>query len=1268
MEQHQNQPQTQQPAQTTQPNKKASKGKKLWLISGVVVAVVVMVGIVAYFAAKQVSKNPPKGIYANLDGQIATQAEFDEINNAYLKFAQQNNKENSDPKQVEKKAADEVLLRLSFQAEQAKRGRQLCDQKQVDEILTKQYSSAGGREAFYNNLNRLYGWTEAVTLHKTCLEYYETALKKELITGFNLTGVYIRWDIGLGQDQKVREELETKAKARLENEYVPLLKSGASNDEISSKVDINKDTSAEEFTDKTTSLTNPASRTQFFDSLNAVQYAGFQQYEEGEDEMKYIDKLNAGDLTPVFKSKTGYYIVYRANSLNNAPYKSFQEMVDQYIKKGKVSNSYFNLPPPKEGDVLSFTGQEKKNSPIDSLRELFVPTANAAIYCFTASVAIHEIPTTIEYQDAATGSRIGGGSFDIQSMTDVQGACEDAETGRAGLGGYFDSLGRLNANGIGVSGGEKTVSLSCYTAWAFKFNAPSGYKALTASDYATSTGIEVYRDGVKVDSTNRNASSTAYPGTFSISTSVWNAVGANGADNFRIVVKFTQDRIPAGTIYTSKYSPSTHGANGVFTDVNSDINSNQAKMSITNKNDNTFVRSTDADQDFAYQHNGWNKGDIWVSDNSYRVSVDVPEKFKLVKTTIEGANANASPAVSCSETGGRGTCTVSGVNVSDLQITYVNFFFEPRVRGSFDGVCANSGGPKGKAWGWVIDYFYEQVSNDAAKTPSELHIYISNSDGTNRKGYSGIIANKDRPDLPSATSDPSVGRYHGFEFDVPLEYYDGRDYIMQVYPVRGGQGFGEQLGNDKTFNCGTARGDVYCERRPDGTNWLVGWGFDPRRPAEPPEIHVYFDSTPNATSDPDAVYNNGNIRGTKPWKPPFPSYVAVNPTNAVDYLRSEGYPNVVTDGNYGWEFAIPDGLHDGEEHTARAYIITKDSPGEGVPNYQLIPPEKAGGATNAKNIVFGPNTGCDKVEKWWWPWLQTQNGDVINNGKITGQNIAQNATDLPGARLKTDQSKEAEFLVISMTGGGNPFCSNYNYILTNTTATTGDCKNGGGYGTLQLYDLDSGGQDKVFKAITDAYAANGAGNPPGNTQCKPYNTVATGVPTTLSTSCEGGTIYQFGGGDSLGSIKLGLGRNTIFKDGDLKLTGNIAVPSDAYSTPNPKLQPNLAIIVNGNVYIDKSVTRLDAAIYATGKIFTCSSGSPTPFNQCNQQLVVNGMLASRKGYDFRRTFANTGRQPAELIRLKGQTVVFPPPGLDNLYFEDFNNDLRIDTSEFQPKF
>lgn len=322
-----------------------------------------------------------------------------------------------------------------------------------------------------------------------------------------------------------------------------------------------------------------------------------------------------------------------------------------------------------------------------------------------------------------------------------------------------------------------------------------------------------------------------------------------------------------------------------------------------------------------------------------------------------------------------------------------------------------------------------------------------------------------------------------------------------------------------------------------------------------------------------------------------------------------------------------------------------------------------------KSIAFGPNSQC-KVDNWYFPWLQTKQGNVVAYGKIQGQKTS-NGSDFIAARLNLSKDKEAEFLIISSVADGGPFCSTYDYILTNTSATSGNCSNGKGYDfNSSGLGIDNVNADRVIDGIKQAFADNNSAS--NSLECNDKRVSAVKVSSivgNISTECQGGVIYSLNS-SNLGSITINKGRVTIFVNNDLYINQNINYGLDSFS--NPLQAPNLAIVVNGNINISSNVSSINAALYSAGKINTCADSSGTIENTqaCSvNQLKINGILSSKKGYNFTRSYVDLSqRLPAELISLSSQSVLFPPPGIESRYFYNDTSKYDLDSAEYNPRF
>lgn len=105
------------------------------------------------------------------------------------------------------------------------------------------------------------------------------------------------------------------------------------------------------------------------------------------------------------------------------------------------------------------------------------------------------------------------------------------------------------------------------------------------------------------------------------------------------------------------------------------------------------------------------------------------------------------------------------------------------------------------------------------------------------------------------------------------------------------------------------------------------------------------------------------------------------------------------------------------------------------------------------------------------------------------------------------------------------------------------------------------------------------------------------------------------------------GRRVILKrDGDVVINGNIAYAGDGSWTDISQI-PSLYLIVRGNIYIARGVTRLDGVFIAqpteddpdtTGRIYTCTQNDGDPINadnlydRCRTKLTISGAFVAKQ--------------------------------------------------------
>lgn len=406
--------------------------------------------------------------------------------------------------------------------------------------------------------------------------------------------------------------------------------------------------------------------------------------------------------------------------------------------------------------------------------------------------------------------------------------------------------------------------------------------------------------------------------------------------------------------------------------------------------------------------------------------------------------------------------------------------------------------------------------------------------------------------------------------------------------------------------------------------------------------------------------------------------------------------------------------------------------------------------------LFGEECKSDNsisTRSVYGPWLRTQNGNVTALKQIKGQDALTALGGNRGGRRevtandgKDDLNKEATYLVISAVGSAGPFCSTNTYNLGRDTL---DAPSPGLCTSSYALNIDqSRVVDKIYDNANTAYENSptecpaGGPSPSGRGRYVQDNQNNGNSGNSLSSTKSGNcpTITKFSG-DTLGPGRgpTGIpadsparqlsysGRRTIIVDGNLYISANIRRESPAPTVAPTVIDvntlaelntlPNLGIIVKGNITIDRRVRQIDAMIYATGKINTCSAYGPegsvnnieksNGFKQeelrngvpekndaaaeCSTPLVVNGLLAAKEGFNFGRNyidFAGIGNRigkpvtdknyeiqtatdyyggPAEDIRFNGLALILPPPGFENITDRSFS-EARYVTDNAQPRF
>lgn len=128
--------------------------------------------------------------------------------------------------------------------------------------------------------------------------------------------------------------------------------------------------------------------------------------------------------------------------------------------------------------------------------------------------------------------------------------------------------------------------------------------------------------------------------------------------------------------------------------------------------------------------------------------------------------------------------------------------------------------------GWTYD-----TGNTARQ--AEIHVYISNPDGSDVEGINLGATNVFRPDV---NAEFGITGNHGFSYAISPKW-QGRAHKTVVYAI-GSNGVNPIIGNSVVDNCGVAT-DSNVDIR-DRCDVIAGWTYDRTNPGNSIEVHIYL--------------------------------------------------------------------------------------------------------------------------------------------------------------------------------------------------------------------------------------------------------------------------------------------------------------------------------------------------------------------------------------------------------------------------------------------
>lgn len=1217
---------------------------------------------------------PSAGNFAEVGDQTASLDEFEKVKASYLGF---NNKQSSpeDSNTIAATASRDLLTYLALSAEAKKQGL-TCTQDIVDTRMSEQYASRGGKDGFYSYLKQEYGWDPSVTYMKVCSDYYREVLAETSTSGTDVFGVYIRWD-QLASDATAQEldSYERDAKSRLERDFLPLFERGASKEEIYRAADISPYSTYEEFDKKMETPGSPWVRTVEYPRLNEALYSTFQQYPEGERDIDYVSKLAVGENTKVFKSKVGYYAIFRATNRVQGNYESIDQLVQQYLESAKYSNAYYALPELENTQNLNDINNipaDAATSLLDTARQALVPTARAAgVNCFTN----HKLPMNILYTDYDTGLPIplkqmrddkGAPVANLQiiSTGNVQAACNDEPAPIVGAFGVLNFgywNGRASWDVYDHQNNPWIFDLSCYTSWEFRFGTVVGYNPVNYQDATqfrvtllTNTGQWVIQDRA-----------SAYSDHYRIPPDLYFGI-ANGALGYSINVKMKKTYSPPPIPQYMTVSGEKQEEDGTKTGPYANNTVREQPGGKTSSGQPYSLTDLRADQGHSFTVDAEPGYDVF----GYRVNngpIVRSTTYNYVAGTVGAGQTidvdwifRKRPTVNLSVTCDIISGSVDGGGAANIEV-YARVAGEDLVDGSGQVIR------QGRNFSFIVP---EKYKDGVARTV-QIRLVVDGADvgvGTNGTGTlvcqrnAQCISNNLATIFPNGSTTLNVGQS---ESGIKIGMRNNGQAIWGAYPS-GTYRLGLNGASETYWNItgGAVTSRIYPAPAPGGQLDTIEFSptlelkSQPNTAATPLVFTMEF-----VPSDGSPVIEFGGTCGTNlrvlssygPW-------LRAQNGNVSALGMIEGQETVTASGdNLG-----------GRREAGSAAGPYKDDLNKEV-TYLAIAHAVTNGpfcSTNAYLLGRDADDGTSNISSCDFSSYVFRLRDTLAQGLKKGDSTEVIYREA-AASYNTASCDPAVGPTPSGSGRYSRGVNNYNG--NNAPTANGVCP--------------------TITVLNKAIAAD-----PFYTLGKPKN--AAGAPANF----------------------VPTGRTTILVDDDLYVNADIKNPAAGVSFNVDDLNglnalPNLGIIVRGNIIIDRDVTQIDASLYASGQIITCDlynpdalnpsetttgfkaeqSGGPTGPNNtasaCNKALRINGLAAAKGGFKFGRNFVDFSviasrisvpnqynpnfdygadkslyyGRPAEDVIFNGLMLLAPPPGFEYLSSPDFSS-ARYTSDNAQPRF
>lgn len=264
-------------------------------------------------------------VVATLGDKKVTKTEYEDARVKCDGFYKYNFDEEGKKKCSESEIEDQIL-RKALEIEAEKRGITVTE-AEINERYKGLISAYKSEESYKFTIKNAYGWTPEYVKANLKRDILQEKLEPYLISSRDGYGVFVRWDWFTGEPSiEQRKANEAPSRELLEKNLYPLMKSGASKEDLKTEIARLRTLGAPWDGEYNIGLAP-------FKGLNSQSGNNV-----GKEDWDAISKLqNSGDITDIVRSSLKQFVVYKLENKTNGSFNSWDDFKKDAASKAKIT-------------------------------------------------------------------------------------------------------------------------------------------------------------------------------------------------------------------------------------------------------------------------------------------------------------------------------------------------------------------------------------------------------------------------------------------------------------------------------------------------------------------------------------------------------------------------------------------------------------------------------------------------------------------------------------------------------------------------------------------------------------------------------------------------------------------------------------------------------------------------------------------------------------------------------------------------------------------